>query len=275
MRQVSYAVGDSGPPITGEFPNLDLTGATVTCVILNLADGSAAFTNQSATITSASAARTRVRYALPGPFPAAGDYLGWFVAVLAGTQYRSPAFVVTVTSTAHTPGSTYPFVYGDGRGGYATVEDVVALDTRRDTRQRVDADLVETLLGDCAVELDHALSGYYQVPITRQSPQAWAVLRLVHKYWTLAALYDLLAPAAGDTESYFQAAEVYREKGTQILDDIFEGTVRLADATPVGNTPAFPEGLGATVAGDVDDTVDPRHIPIFSVDSFRRGWRLE
>jgi phage gp36-like protein len=149
------------------------------------------------------------------------------------------------------------------------------MDLRREARARVDAELVETILGDTAVELDSALRNYYEVPITRAQPIGWSVARLIHKYWALAEVYNLLAPASGNTDGYFAAAEVYREKGAQLLDDIAQGSTRLPDVPKAGEAPEYPESKGATIALDLIDEVDDRNVPIFSVNSIRRAWRLE
>jgi hypothetical protein len=277
MRRYTFAVGDSGPALTGEFP-YDLTGATdLQCTLVDLAGGPPPFSPFPATLVSASAARSRVKADLPGPWPSVGEFFGYFTATLGGAQVRSPAFVVAVIDPAHpapAPGQ-HPFVYGDGRGGYATVEDVLAMDLRREARVRVDTELVETILGDTAVELDTALRNYYAVPITRAQPEGWATVRLIHKYWALAEIYNLLAPASGNIDGYFAAAEVYREKATQLLDDITEGSTRLPDVPTAGEAAAYPESMGATITPDLDSEVDRRNMPIFSVNSMRRLWRLE
>lgn len=277
MRRFAFAVGDSGPALTGEFP-YDLTGATaLQCELYDLSGAPPPFSPFPATLVSVTAARSRVRADLPGPWPQVAEYVGFFTAQLSGKAVRSPAFTVSVFDPAHPapPPTAHPFVYGDGRGGYATVEDVMAMDLRREARARVDAELVETILGDTAVELDTALQNYYAVPITRAQPQGWAIARLIHKYWALAEVYNLLAPASGNIDGYLTAAQVYREKGTELLDDITSGSTRLPDVPTAGEAPEYPESRGATIAPDLDDEVDAQNVPIFSVNSIRRAWRLE
>jgi hypothetical protein len=129
------------------------------------------------------------------------------------------------------------------------------------------------LLGDTAVELDSALDRMYVVPIQKAaSPKAYQYVRIVHKYWALAALYDLLIPI--DAEGTTKAAVVYREKGAQMLDDLVEGNVILDDAVANASKPASPDGVGATIAGvlDRDDWLAGSR-PVFSIDDFARHCR--
>lgn len=276
MKLFEFTVGDTKPDITGVFPGVDLTGATVTCVLENLADGtSPAWSPGTATITSAAGAtHTTVRYTIGTAFAAAAEYVGWFIAVLSSQTYRSSGFVVRVQTSDRTPANSYPAIYGDGRGGYATVNDVNQLDFRRELKTaKVDVPLIETLLGDTAVEIDNALRRYYSVPFTTSMPLALEYIKLIHKYWALAGLYDILAPA-GDSEDKFNLGMIYREKGTQLMEDLFTGAVQLTDATAASEKP-LSDYEQATIADILDEDEDPAHIPIFSVDSLRRDWRLE
>ena len=82
-----FQAGQTRPAITGVFPNQNLTGAVFTCDIQNLATGADAFVAQTATITRVAANATYVKYE-PAVAWAAGEYIGWFIATLAGQTYR-------------------------------------------------------------------------------------------------------------------------------------------------------------------------------------------
>jgi hypothetical protein len=269
-----YKVGDTRPAIDGTFVGVDLTGATVVCAIENTADGTSPFGDTTATIVSATARRTKVRYNPPAGW-AAGSYIGWFVATLDGQIHRTPAFTVRVGAVDRTPvAGSHPAIYRDGRGGYATAADVMLLMRNRDGfSDKTNDDLIEELLGDTAVELDSALSQMYETPIQADdSPKAYQYVRLIHKYWALAALHDLLIPV--DPDGNGKAAVVYRDKGAQMIDDLVEGTVVLADAVGTDSRPIEHAGAGATIAAilDADDLLDGSH-PIFSIDHFSRRGR--
>lgn len=270
-----FKVGDTRPSIDGIIQGVNLTGGTVACLIENTADGSSPFVDTTATIVSATASRTRVRYTPPAPW-VGGVYLGWFVGTLGAAVHRSPGFTVRVVSADRTPVvGGHSVIYGDGRGGYATVADVMVLMRNRDGfSDKTDEALVEVMLGDTATELDRVLERYYRVPVTKAaSPKAFDYLRTIHKYWALAAIYDLLIPIAPDQMA--SAAIVYREKGTQMFDDLVEGNVILADAVATRELAASPVGTGARILGllDADDPLGGSG-PVFRVDGVSRNGRL-
>ena len=277
MRRIEINTGDTQPLLTGYFPGVDLSGATVTCTLTDVVSGADPLSAQShaATVTQADAAGTSVAYELPQPLASAGEYLGRFTAVKSGETYTSLPFVVQVWTHSRAPvADSWPVTYGDGRGGYATIQDVVQLDMRAGAKtSRISPALLETLLADTAFELDMALDRLYATPITSSQPKSWRYLRIINKYWALAGLLDLLA-AGGSADEQFAAASVYRDKGTQMLDDLIEGSAFLTDAIAKSEKPIYPESAGAAIPDELDVEANGTP-PIFSVESFRRAGRLE
>ncbi len=273
-KQYSFKVGATRPGIDGTFLGVDLTGATITVELENFADGTTPAVGTAGTVVSATSARTKVRFNPTSGWPA-GDYYGQFKADLGGQIYYSPAFTVKVGVTDKTPVvSAGAAIYNDGRSGYATLADVSQLMRNRDGfSAETNEPLIEMLLGDTAVELDRALELLYAVPIVKAtSPKAYEYVRVIHKYWALAALHDLLIPI--DPEGMSKAAVVYREKGAQMLDDLVEGSVILGDAIAGPDQPASPSGVGAEISSVLDpDSMDFVNNAIFSVDDFSRHGR--
>lgn len=281
-RSYEYKVGDTKPTnaadLVGFFPTVDLTGGAIVFALERLDDGTTPFTgvDQDAAIVKVDASGTRVSWtpATAWADDQAGDYVGWFSATLDGQSYRAPAVTLRVTSTDRTP-SDHPFIYGDGRGGYASLAEVLSLIRNADNFSKFNQEAIEEILGDTAVELDAVLETVCVVPIARSQPLSWARVRLIHKYWAVGGCYDALMPLSRDVEKAAAAAAVWRDKGAQLLDQVVAGDIVLKDATPAGATPSWPQGTGATISDALDPDIDPHHTPIFSVDNMDRGWRLE
>ncbi len=171
-----------------------------------------------------------------------------------------------------------PYSYSSGtaagRTGYASKDQLRALMLNRDQfSQRVTDELLENLLADMAHDLDTALYDLYEMPVTTAQPLAAETLQYINKYWALAELLDLMAQGAGDDDGTFEVAAVYREKGTQRLDDIVEGSVQLRDAVrkfaPAGPEyePTFNTALDPDYGGEE---------PIFSViEGYPQRGRIE
>lgn len=272
-----YKVGTTKPDVTGFFPSIDLTTAAIVVDIKNLETGAVPFSGGqlAATFVSMDASGSRVKWSIPAAWitAQAGDYVGWFIATLAGQVYQSAGFYLKVSTVNHTPVTDdHPFIYSNGQGGYASVNDVVQLmRNRKGISEKTDDTFIEMLLADTAMELDRSLDTYYIVPFTRDQPKAWAYIRRIHKLWALAEWYDYLTPLdSGNGE----AAVVFREKGTMLLDDLFAGTVILFDAKPNIERPDWPESDGMVVSDVLDPNVDSANVPIFSINNFNRNGRL-
>lgn len=269
----TYKTTDRQPPLTYTFQGVNLTGGSVICEVTNLSNGIPAFATTAATVAQASANASTVRFAIPAAWPNAGDYIAFFIATTADTsQYRSRGITVRVVGTNRVP-TTHPYRYGDGRGGYATVSDVTILMRNRDSFSgKTDEALIEMLLGDTAIELDSALEHLYETPMSATvSPNAVGYVRIIHKWWAFAGLYDLLIPQG---DGFGTAAAVYREKGTQMLDDLLDGAVTLPDAIATLNKPVVNDYEGAIIAPILDDTVYTDNPPIFSVERFHNYGRM-
>lgn len=275
-RHFRFRLGDTQPTISGFVPKVDLsTGSpTLTCVLENLRDGTSPYTGsgQTATAIAASAKGTTLQWTPPTAWAATGEFIGWFIGVKSSQTYRSEAFFVTVGAVDRTP-STHPYIYTDGRGGYASATDVQILIRNSDAfSDKTNLELIETLLGDTAEELDRALEQMYTMPLSRTtSPKAASYVRIINKYWALAELFNLLIPTAEEAGS---AAMVYREKGAQMIDDLIEGSVILPDAPNAGGVPASSAISSADISDELDPDVDAYNIPIFSVDSFQQNGRV-
>lgn len=272
-----YKVGTTKPDVTGFFPSVDLTTAIIVVDIKNLGTGTVPFTGSqlTATFVSADASGSKVKWSVPAAWISAqsGDYVGWFVATISGQTYQSPGFYLNVLSVNHTPVTDdHPFIYSNGSGGYASVNDVVQLmRNRKGISDKTDDTFIEMLLADTAMELDRALDNYYIMPVTRSQPKAWAYLRRIHKLWALAEWYDYLTPL---DEGNGDAAVVFKEKGTMLLDDLFEGAVILFDAVPNEERPDWPSSDGMVVSDVLDPLIDIGNVPIFSINNFNRNGRL-